>query len=638
MKTTAQQKSPQAALSLPLEASCTALPSAGSDRCTTFRHPKLRKAISATMAVVLAATMCPALAATTNAAAPDAAYAAEGEGGTTRENTQISVTAPFEVNFGSAENPIDVANQPATIETQSYFRNGGDLALSIHQIECEAAPWTDAANAVLTNTSGDLLTNADKVFSVRQTANTTDAANSFGYGDTLGSGSITSTIGVNKGDSVDVTYSLNLGNTAKINPAAAKTQDRQSLGKVKFTFGIFAPKSSAEFKSITVPDKIQDMTDTSARSAFDNNLSIQNAGFYLAYDGHIYNAEDVKAHAEDISKNGESSLYYDMYDAMLNQDVVCTENGQKTSRNTIAAGYICKTLWVTHLDGIRNAIINETDGSMKLWYGLRVIGILHDDKALDEGKAGLTFQFVEVMEPTDVGVMANEDRTPIYTTAGDSWGSMVNSATNSYAGGWSACELRYRLNPKNTTDRRHFGENLTKDFKGIGSYKYDYESKLNTPVDPTVINRDAYDIWARINSRLRNVIVPVSKQSSANCNRGTNDIETTTDYVFIMSVGEYLWWQLNEVNGFYWLANEGYPYEYYDALNIRRTGRYPELIRYYISDSHMHTTYSASECQAYSLSRTMTDGLSQIHRITSVGAIDGGSLSNSYGVLPCFCF
>ncbi|WP_165063014.1 hypothetical protein [Adlercreutzia sp. ZJ154] len=631
MKTTAQQKSPQAALSLPLEASCTALPSAGSDRCTTFRHPKLRKAISATMAVVLAATMCPALAATTNAAAPDAAYAAEGEGGTTREITQISVTAPFEVNFGSAEKPIDVANQPATIETQSYFRNGGDLALSVNQIECEAAPWTDAANAVLTKTSGAPLENADKVFSVRQTANTTDAANSFGYGDTLGSGSITSTIGVNKGDSVDVTYSLNLGNTAKINPAAAKTTDRQSLGKVKFTFGIFAPKSSTEFAGITVPE----LSDENLWNSLEKRSELTNAGFYLIYGGCIYNAADVKAHAQDISKNGEASLYYGMYRDMINKDVSCMKtDGSVQRRNTYNAGYTCKVFWKTFLSNMPHTV--TTNGVTSYWYDVRIIDILHDDKVDGTGKAGLTFQFVEAMEPCDL-----PPKDLGYKEYKHVWGYRYN-AKPTYEGGWTRSELRSRMNPARFINAYHpiaISDDYTQDPQ-IGGYKWDFTTDANTNgnklIDFTYSNSSAYSIWDRVPNSLQTQITPVLKSTALEADSSTSIVDSE-NCLFIASYVELYGMNRSTSESLHWLNKEGFRYDFYSKADSLGIGLSVSLPKPTTEGCHYHEGDWKDFADYYTRS-VYSNGFPML--VTFAGSTMPENINAVFGrsLVPCFCF
>ena len=80
--------------------------------------------------------------------------------------------------------------------------------------------------------------------------------------------------------------------------------------------------------------------------------------------GEAYSLEEVKRHAEDIAEKGEGSPHYAAYAGYLADE----------------GSYSCTTVW---------------GGTA---YDVRIIGIAHDDKADGTGKAGLTFQFVNVLE------------------------------------------------------------------------------------------------------------------------------------------------------------------------------------------------------------------------------------------------
>ena len=105
--------------------------------------------------------------------------------------------------------------------------------------------------------------------------------------------------------------------------------------------------------------------------------------FYLkdGRTGATFTAAEVKTHAEDISSKSIASEYYGMYDEFV-----------KGTRS-----YECKVVW--------------GDG---LTYNVNVIGIYHDDKP-SGGKAGLTFQFADLLNNTH---QMNPD-----TTNKGGWGS-----------------------------------------------------------------------------------------------------------------------------------------------------------------------------------------------------------------------
>ena len=113
--------------------------------------------------------------------------------------------------------------------------------------------------------------------------------------------------------------------------------------------------------------------------------------FYLKDEGsgQVYGADEVKAHAEDISENGQASPYFGMYAGYVADE----------------SKYVCRTVW----------------GGAP--YDVRVIGIRHDDKSDGTGKAGLTFQFANLLNAR----------------------SKINTA-NSNSGGWGASELRASMN------------------------------------------------------------------------------------------------------------------------------------------------------------------------------------------------
>ncbi len=110
-------------------------------------------------------------------------------------------------------------------------------------------------------------------------------------------------------------------------------------------------------------------------------------GFYIKDGNKIIDPEEIQMAADEISKYGESSSYYNQYKNYMDNDV--------------------------------QAIINWGDGQQ---YHARIIGINHDNKA-DGTKAGLTFQFVELLK----------------------YKYSMNSA-QSNQGGWAASELRGKMN------------------------------------------------------------------------------------------------------------------------------------------------------------------------------------------------
>ncbi|WP_165252637.1 DUF6273 domain-containing protein [Adlercreutzia sp. ZJ304] len=282
-------------------------------------------------------------------------------------NTSISLTVPIVVTFGGASG-YDVSNPLPCIEAPTSFRNAGKSAVMITKITT-AEYASGKVKEVLTEAGSSLSGNNttlenQTLYSLYPTGQPEKALN-MKYKDGSYDGGLfnasyrvfgdTFTIGADS--TLDCTYRLNLTNSydvpnanAKVKPAKAdKGQTVYPLSRVTYTITTYAPAGSY---GTTVP-----------------TLNATN-GFYLkdSVTGQVYNADDVKGHAQDISKNGKNSLYYGMYAGFVYR----------------YRGYECKTYWNNTETGA-NALTNKAIKT-------NIIGILHDNLSDGSGKAGLTFQ------------------------------------------------------------------------------------------------------------------------------------------------------------------------------------------------------------------------------------------------------
>ena len=275
----------------------------------------------------------------------------------------ISVDAPFAVTFGDNA-PYDVANPAPFIEADALFKNNSNISVQLAQVDCG-----NLAVGSFLLPKGSVSLDKQELFSLYPEDNTGAAVN-FGYG--AGINAVTpsnpNAFGMTPHSSGTFTFRLNLSDAKVIEANADNGNTAFPLVSVVCKFGRYA----------------------------DSGQGLDTDNFYLKdiESNQVYSLEQVKAHANDIAKNKEASLYWSQYQGYISND----------------SSYTCKTNW----GGIT--------------YDVLVIGINHDDKA-DGGKAGLTFQF----KNTVAGFYAINGSTKENPIAGNS--------------GWGQSELRARMNP-----------------------------------------------------------------------------------------------------------------------------------------------------------------------------------------------
>ena len=226
------------------------------------------------------------------------------------------------------------------------------------------------------------------------------------------------------------------------------------------------------------------------------------------YAGQRYSLQEVSSMADDLSKNGEGSIYYDMFKAMV-ADVAPNAAGDDT---TVAAGqYTCQVKWKSAAGSDETTV-----------YDVRVIDVLHDDLAVQDeqstGKAGLTFQFVNLLN------------TPA---------QFNSSATN--AGGWGRSQLRANMNPD------------------------------TLPNAEVIVNgSDTNSIWDLVPGEQQEAFKTVKKLYQPTYNNTTDtqkQLPMIDDKLFIMSLAgyfsEYLDGGPNWSRALSWLLSEDYPYDYW---------------------------------------------------------------------------
>ncbi|WP_165063085.1 DUF6273 domain-containing protein [Adlercreutzia sp. ZJ154] len=316
----------------------------------------------------------------------------------------ISVTVPLVVTFGGSEG-YDISNPQPSIEASTAFRNAGNSAIQITRIQTEE--YTEGSvRAVLSDTGfmqGDSYTVTAQQISGNDTPledqtlyslypeGQPEKAVNIKYKDGDYYGGITQgatnntqnyfgdTFIIGADSALNCVCRLNLTNSYEVPGANALVKQEkadggktvQPLSKVKYTIITYVPAGHGN-----------------------ETLSEENS-FYLKdqLTNQIYNAQDVKGHAQDISNNGKNSLYYGMYSGYV-----------RTYRP-----YVCKLR------------LND-----RIEYDLNVIGLLHDTLSNGMGKAGLTFQMKDTLYRT-VLPMHNSMQT-------DGWG------------GWGQSDLRADMN------------------------------------------------------------------------------------------------------------------------------------------------------------------------------------------------
>ncbi|WP_165253501.1 DUF6273 domain-containing protein [Adlercreutzia sp. ZJ304] len=315
----------------------------------------------------------------------------------------ISVTVPLVVTFGGSDG-YDISNPQPSLEAPITFRNAGYSAIQITRIQTEEYE-EGSVRAVLSDTGfmqGDSYTVTAQQISGNDTPleeqtlyslypeGQPEKAVNIKYKDGDYYGGVTQSFAndtqnyfgdtfiIGADSALNCISRLNLTNSYEVPGANALVKQEkadggktvQPLSKVKYTITTYTPTGHGS-----------------------ENLSATNQ-FYLRdrMTAQTYNAQDVKSHAQDISKNGKNSLYYGMY------------SGHAYGFRP----YTCKA-W------LNNRQICD----------FNVIGILHDSLSNGMGKAGLTFQMKGVL-PYSASMNEN--------IQSDDWG------------GWGQSDLRASMN------------------------------------------------------------------------------------------------------------------------------------------------------------------------------------------------
>lgn len=388
-----------------------------------------KRFVSAAFAAALAVTMVPLAA---PGAGAEQAFADEAGAGArvATPGAQISVTSPFYVDFGSQSAPYDVANptseqSQAALTSKSYFRNGGATAIALDQVECmKPSEWTNAGNSHITDSAGTgTMDSSTDLFSFWTNENAEGDPNlKFGYA-TNGDNklqryneTINERIEMAAGDTMKCAYRLNLDSAgAKVNPAAANNaEERRNIGTVKVTFSTNILTGAA--------------TSAAPTSQSFNSMIIQDNSEGHMTSGQIYNADQIKAHAKDLSMNQKpdgtnTSVYYPMYKRFV-EDVQLGEPAEEGGvAYPVTTEYTAKVYWIAAV------------------YPVRIIGICQDHLASSDHYgstseyAGLSFLVTRSANTNKFVSRMNAPMT--YTNAA---GEEV-TGTFSF-GGWADSEYR----------------------------------------------------------------------------------------------------------------------------------------------------------------------------------------------------
>ena len=413
----------------------------------------------------------------------------------------ISVTAPVAVTFGDG-NGYDVSNPATSVTSKGRFVSNSNGMVTLSNLSCEDV----GASALLEAGDGSPALESQALFSLYPGDDVSKAVD-FGYGAEVRSaqprGEKDFLIPAEGG--LDCTYRLNLEGATVRSSAADNGMSVKPLANVICTF--------------------------------------ENVSFYLkdVSENSVYSLDEVKAQAEDISKNGETSEYWKVYQGYIADD----------------SAYECKVAW--------------GDGQT---YDLRIIGINHDDK-VSGGKAGLTFQFKNLLDMT----------------------YRMKDAANCI-GGWGQSELRANMNPG---------------------------------VDTTIDGKDEDIIWDQVPPALQQAIVPVKKYYGPDRTSTDPAVEISNDSLFLASYRELSDGIYSGISTLAWLSNEGSQYEYWQGKVPNSWTPNPSMVKGKQS--------SQSEAIPWWMRTVSPGTASNYLMMASNGDPASGTAatSNLPGTCPCFC-
>ncbi|WP_165252113.1 hypothetical protein [Adlercreutzia sp. ZJ304] len=616
-----------------------------------------KRMISGVTVAALALTMFPLI--------PGTAHAVEGvaNGSIVEQSDEgidplavqaINVSVPVVVTFGGTEG-YDIANPSDSITQGFKIQNKGDTALMVKGIEINGSTdstWQDMFEAVspteeVTNDSRFFGANYKNWFSLYPTTRPDQAVDT-DADESLVAGTYTKFANdlflVGSNGELDCTWRLNLTNTDDSNDyykmptytdnsnvvtaTTAGNKDVQfnaanlnsiadgsfhKLVDVKYYISEYVPKGSLTVRN----------GDGTINQEATNAKLEQNSAFYLIDKGtnECFSLTDVKNHSNDITKNGENSVYYGMYLNYIKDE----------------SAYECRTTWGTswkvpnEIKGIADEPTTEeptteepgtpTEGGTEdpdeglnvkdsIRYDLDIVGLLHDDRADNTGKAGLTFQFSGLLYPDAVLDDANNRKRVALTKSGTEAGYWPVNETNTYPDGstWftDSASDGWQFWPKVVNNQ---GQNnptwktsLVRNEMNPPSMQYtsDYSNITNSR------------IWNKIPSALQTNMVSVNKATVEwNGADFAIDAELSTDKVFLASARELLGDAgIKNTGNANSLSKEGYQYEYYKVHNVQNnvsSATNEPLQRYYLNEDG--TVYSGSKEFVWENHRSAASGV-----------------------------
>ncbi|WP_251213395.1 hypothetical protein [Adlercreutzia murintestinalis] len=393
------------------------------------------------------------------ASVPATAFATSPDGGAERSDPApevpiIDVTVPVGFILGG-DAGLDI-QQLGEVQASAEFVNNSNIGVRIKEATCDAAGLNSYFEVGEGNTAKLSLIGKE----ISWVPNAEGAQSIY----TESSEDLREGIIFGVGDRVSTSMTLSMKDMGLKDAVIQATKDRTALRdlmKLTWTFERAASGSEEDEFFLRIND---DATHEAL----------------APYAGQCYSLQGVSSMADDLSKNGEDSIYYDMFKAMVS-DVQPHETGDDA---TVAAGqYTCQVKWNGDGDG----------NSAPISYDVRVVGINHDDLATPANgrtKAGLTFQFVNLMTRLR---------------------QVNSSATN--AGGWGQSQLRANMNPD------------------------------TLPNAGAVVNgSDTNSIWDLVPSDQQEAFKTVKKLYQPTYNNRTDTQEqlpTIDDKLFIASLGEH---------------------------------------------------------------------------------------------------
>ncbi|WP_165062969.1 hypothetical protein [Adlercreutzia sp. ZJ154] len=598
-----------------------------------------KRMISGVTVAALALTMFPLI--------PGTAHAVEGvaNGSIVEQSDEgidplavqaINVSVPVVVTFGGTEG-YDIANPSDSITQGFKIQNKGDTALMVKGIEINGSTdstWQDMFEAVspteeVTNDSRFFGANYKNWFSLYPTTRPDQAVDT-DADESLVAGTYTKFANdlflVGSNGELDCTWRLNLTNTDDSNDyykmptytdnsnvvtaTTAGNKDVQfnaanlnsiadgsfhKLVDVKYYISEYVPKGSLTVRN----------GDGTINQEATNAKLEQNSAFYLIDRGtnECFSLTDVKNHSNDITKNGENSVYYGMYLNYIKDE----------------SAYECRTTWGTswkvpnEIKGISGPDTATTEEQLavqdSIRYDLDIVGLLHDDRADNTGKAGLTFQFSGLLYPDVVLDDANNRKRVALTQSGPEPGYGPVNETNSYPDGSAWIDNR-------EMGWRFWSKSL--DNRGYNNPTWKTSLIRNEMNPPSMQYASSYSnitnsrIWNKIPSALQTNMVSVKKATVEwSGSDFAIDAELSTDKVFLASARELLGDAgIKNTGNANSLSKEGYQYEYYKVRNIQNnvSGATNEpLQRYYLNEDG--TIYSGSNQCEWENHRSAASGL-----------------------------